>query len=107
MATGESILKKMLEYEAGVLTALGFKRDDPVLLDSVDLVESEVRFRWYSDTDPEVPSAIYQPGVLIHAMASGEAIQYKVPSGAVHPDVWDSIVRAREEWASNFPRVTA
>jgi hypothetical protein len=92
-------MKKIHEYEAKVLTALGFKPDDPVVFVALDLEAEEVRFKWYSNTDPEVPTAVYVPGVMIHAVASGEAIEYKVPAAAVALEVWDAILEARREWA--------
>lgn len=107
MATGESILKKMHEYEAKVLTALGFKPDDPVLLHSVELgLDGHVVFAWYGPEDPVVEAARYRPGVVIHALAHNEAVQYRVHHLALDPEVWGAIVEARREWESNFPTVS-
>lgn len=98
-------MQKMREYERKVLAALGLEADAPALLVDVDLVHGYVAFGWYGTSDPVVPTVLYQPGVEIHALAAGEAVQYRVPANAVTAEVWALVVAARAEWAANFPRI--
>lgn len=102
MATGESILKKMREYEARVLTALGFEHE-PVMLYGVDLEEESVTIAWFdAKPPPEPPNGRW---ALVY-LGGGEAARYKVDAPCLAPEVWDAILEARREWESNFPTQT-
>lgn len=102
MATGESILEKMREYEAKVLTALGFKPEDPVSFDSMSPGEGTVTFAWFGPGDPPPP----RNGFYSCRYAAHEPVQYTVHKSALAPGVWDRVMLARTEWETNFLRVT-
>lgn len=101
MATGESILKKMHEYEAKVLTALGYKPDDPVVSGSVTIKDGWVSFRWVGPGDPPPP----RHGFGMVDAVLGEPLTYSIHCSAMAPGVWNTILAAVRDWESNFPAV--
>lgn len=96
----DSILQKMHEYEVKVMTALGFKSDDPVVLDTLDKELGTVSYKWYGPGDPPPP----RRGFMAMEQSSDSAPRYSVHWAYLPPGVWDAILRARKEWESNFPR---
>lgn len=104
MATGKSIMKKMHEYEAKVLTALGFGEDSPVVLRDLSPEWEYVQFKWYGTEPPEVPAA--KCHIVSPDQEHGEPIRYTVSRQDLAEGVWDTILEARRDWESNFPTVT-
>ena len=103
MATGRNIFKKMHEYEEKVLTALGFKRDDPVVLREVSREDEQVCFKWYGPGDP--PEVLTRGGYLNMEAVMSDGVSYWLHAGHLAPGVWDAIMEARAEWEANFPRI--
>lgn len=95
-------MKKMREYEARVLTALGFKPDDPVVLRECSPDDFLVTFKWYAPKD-SLPAELVN--AYIHRLEAGEVAEYRVMVTDLPGSVWLEIVEARREWDSNFPRV--
>lgn len=101
MTTGRDISKKMHEYEAKVLTALGFAPDDPVVLRECSPDDFLVTFEWFSNKALPGPVA----NASIYRIESDGPIEYQVMVTDLPTDVWLAIVKARREWESNFPTV--
>lgn len=101
MATGRDIFKKMHEYEAKVLTALGFAPDDPVVLCECSPDDFLVTFKWFSSKARPGPVA----NAFIYRLEHEEPIEYQVMVSDLPTDVWLAVVDARREWESNFPTV--
>lgn len=101
MATGQSIMKRMHEYEARVLTALGFKPDDPVVLRECSPGDETISFKWYGPGDPSQVRTRH--GYMAMEAAWGDGVAYWLHASHLVPGVWDTILEARREWESNFP----